>query len=72
MRAILSEKNLVIVLFVMVLIAFSFAHEDSKKMEKGLTGRVNTEQNFHNELTQNDHHVNGAVKDIIPSAESAQ
>lgn len=34
MRAILSEKNVVIILFVMVFIVFSFAHEDSKKMEK--------------------------------------
>ena len=41
MRAILSERNLVIVLFVMVLITFSLAQEDSKKMEKMYTG-VNT------------------------------
>ena len=38
MRAILSERNLVIVLFVMVLITFSLAQEDSKKMEKMYTG----------------------------------
>ena len=31
MRKILSEKNIAILLFVMVIIAFSFAHEDSKK-----------------------------------------
>jgi hypothetical protein len=41
MRAILSERNLVVVLFVMVLITFSLAQEDSKKMEKMSTG-VNT------------------------------
>jgi hypothetical protein len=41
MRVILSEKNLVMVLFVMVFIIFSLAHEDSKKMEKGYMG-VNT------------------------------
>jgi hypothetical protein len=38
MKAILSEKNLVMVLFVMVFIIFSLAHEDSKKMGKGYTG----------------------------------
>lgn len=31
MRVILSEKKLVVVLFIMVLITFSFAHEYSKK-----------------------------------------
>ena len=38
MKAILSERNVVIVLFVMVLITFSLAQEDSKKMEKMYTG----------------------------------
>lgn len=38
MKAILSERNLVIVLFVMVLITFSLAQEDSKKLEKMYTG----------------------------------
>ena len=33
MKTILSEKNLVVFLFVMVLITFSLAHEDTKKME---------------------------------------
>jgi len=31
MRKILSEKNLAAFLFVLVILAFSFAHEDSKK-----------------------------------------
>jgi hypothetical protein len=31
MRKILSERNIAGLLFVMVIIAFSFAHEDSKK-----------------------------------------
>lgn len=31
MKAILSEKNIVVVLFVLVLITFSFAREDSKR-----------------------------------------
>ncbi len=33
MKTILSEKNLVVLLFVMVLVTFSLAHEDTKKME---------------------------------------
>lgn len=40
MRSILSEKNLVVILFVMVLITFSFAQEDSKKMESVYPGTV--------------------------------
>ena len=31
MKKILSEKNIAALLFIMVIIAFSFAHEDSKK-----------------------------------------
>ncbi len=38
MRRFLSEKNLVVVLFVMVLITFSLAQEDSKKMEQMYIG----------------------------------
>ena len=38
MKAILSERNLVLVLFVLVFVIFSFAHEDSKKLEKGYMG----------------------------------
>jgi hypothetical protein len=38
MKAFLSEKNLVVVLFVMVLITFAFAQEASKKMEKAYIG----------------------------------
>lgn len=40
MKAILSERNLVVVLFVMVLITFSLAQEDSKKMEKMYTTAI--------------------------------
>jgi hypothetical protein len=32
-KTFLSERNLVIVLFVMVLVIFSFAHEDTKRFE---------------------------------------
>jgi hypothetical protein len=38
MRLIFTEKNLVVVLFVLVLITFALAQEDSKKMEKAYTG----------------------------------
>ncbi len=38
MRSILSERNIVVILFVMVLITFSLAQEDSRKMEKIYTG----------------------------------
>ena len=37
MKAILSERNIVVVLFVMVLVIFSLAQEDSKEIEKGFT-----------------------------------
>lgn len=33
MKSMLSERNFAAILFVMVLIAFSFAHEDSKKRD---------------------------------------
>ncbi len=38
MKPILSERNVVVVLFVMVLIIFSLAQEDSKKMESMYAG----------------------------------
>ena len=34
MRKILSERNIVVALFVMVLITFSLAQEDANKMER--------------------------------------
>jgi hypothetical protein len=34
MKPILSERNIVVLLFVMVMITFSLAHEDTKKMEQ--------------------------------------
>lgn len=38
MRPLLSERNIVVVLFVLVLITFSLAQEDSKKMEQLYSG----------------------------------
>jgi hypothetical protein len=34
MRKILSEKNIVVILFVVALVVFSFAQEDARKAEK--------------------------------------
>ena len=38
MRAYLSERNLVVILFVLVLVTFALAQEDTKKMEKAYIG----------------------------------
>jgi hypothetical protein len=38
MKRILSERNIVVVLFVMVLITFSLAQEDTRKMERMYMG----------------------------------
>lgn len=38
MKRIISEKNLVVVLFVLVLVTFALAQEDSKKMERAQAG----------------------------------
>jgi hypothetical protein len=38
MKTILSEKNIVVILFVMVLITFSLAQEETKKLEKMYIG----------------------------------
>lgn len=40
MRKYFSDRNLVIVLFALVLITFSFAHEDSKKVQQYSTKQV--------------------------------
>jgi hypothetical protein len=43
MKKTFTEQNLVVILFVMVLITFSFAQQDSKKLEKLYLGfKVNT------------------------------
>lgn len=44
MKSILSERNIVVVLFVMVLVTFSLAHEDSKKMEGVYLGTTTVRQ----------------------------
>ncbi|HRG81890.1 MAG TPA: hypothetical protein PLO99_05195 [Chitinophagaceae bacterium] len=45
MKPILSERNIVVVLFVLVLITFSLAQEDSKKKLTRIYSGVATEQN---------------------------
>lgn len=44
MKAILSEKTIVVVLFVMVLVTFSLAQEDSKKKLTKIYSGIITEQ----------------------------
>jgi|GEM_PF-1073080 hypothetical protein len=38
MNRIISERRLVVILFVLVFITFSFAHEDSKQLEQIYSG----------------------------------
>jgi hypothetical protein len=38
MRGLLTEKNIVVVLFIMVLVTFSFAQNETKKMEQLYSG----------------------------------
>ncbi len=64
MKAILSERNIVVVLFVMVLITFSFAQEDSKKKMTKMYSGVVTEPSprflglVQNLATDNDNTLN--------------
>ena len=46
MRRLLSEKNIVIVLFVMVFIIFSFAENETKKIEQLYNGGHTSIKNF--------------------------
>ena len=60
MKQILTERNLVIVLFVMVLITFSLAQEDTKKMERLYSGVTS-----HSASTYLVQHVDGKqAKDV--------
>jgi hypothetical protein len=55
-RSVLSEKNLVVILFVVVLVVFSFAQEDTKKIEKMY---LDTNSSA---TSQSDIHINGDLK----------
>jgi len=46
MRGILTERNIVIVLFVMVFIIFSLAEKETKKIEQLYNGGHTTIKNF--------------------------
>lgn len=46
MRGILTEKNIVIVLFVMVFVTFSLAEKETKKIEQLYNGGHTTIKNF--------------------------
>lgn len=51
MKKTFTERNLVIILFIMVLITFSFAQQDSKKLEKMYMGfKVNTARPLANKI----------------------
>ena len=58
MRRFFTERNLVVFLFLMVIITFSFAQRDSKKIEKLYLG-VNAEATP--SLSENDLHENASV-----------
>ena len=64
MKAILSERNLVIVLFVMVLVTFSLAQEDSKKMEKMFIGAQTVTASS---LLADQLHSNDKIQSITPA-----
>lgn len=46
MRGLLSEKNIVIVLFIMVFVIFSFAENETKKIEQLYNGGHTSLKNF--------------------------
>jgi len=46
MKRVFLEKNIVIVLFVLVLITFSFAHHDSKKLSQFYSSVVKAGKKF--------------------------
>jgi hypothetical protein len=68
MKSILSEKNLVVVLFVMVLITFSLAQEDSKKMEKLYSGGT-TATAASGMLKQDEAKSANSVAPMVPSVQ---
>lgn len=68
MKAILSEKNLVVILFIMVLITFSLAQEDSKKVEKMFTGIQNSVSNQIVEAKWQSNHP--AIQQPTPAAQA--
>lgn len=62
MRTILSEKNLVVLLFVMVLVTFSLAHEDTKKL-----GQLQQGANVAAQSAANSFQPTGIDQVVLPS-----
>jgi len=60
MKLIFSEKNIVVILFILVLITFSLAQEDSREIEKIYTG-VNGTTASHLLVQQPGLKIEGAV-----------
>lgn len=52
MRKILSEKNIVVLLFVLVLVSFALAQEDSRKIEKLYNGGAGVTAEYLSDLVK--------------------
>lgn len=67
MKRILSERNIVVILFVMVLVTFSLAQEDTKKIERMFldTNSAATSQNENPEIKT----ATIEQKNVIPAAQ---
>ncbi len=52
MRSILSERNLVVVMFISVIVTFAFAHENSKKIEQVYIGTVSSVKSSYQPLSK--------------------
>jgi hypothetical protein len=67
-RSILSEKSLVVVMFIMVVLVFSFAQADTKEIEKGY---LNNEPSVTTSLDKTENTEANlkatATKQVIPS-----
>jgi hypothetical protein len=46
MRALFTEKNIVVILFIMVLVTFSLAQKETKRMEQLYNGGQTSIKNF--------------------------
>ena len=67
---IMSEKNLVVVLFIMVLVIFSFAQADTKKFEKMfLDSNPSVTTSLHQTESTESMAKTTEVKKVIPAAQ---
>jgi len=67
-KSVLSEKNLVVVLFVMVFITFSFAEKDTKKIEK-MFNQSNTSATISPDQTESTEAIikTTEIKQVMPA-----